>query len=312
MASSLRVAAPAKLNLYLRVVGKRPDGYHELETIFEWIDLTDELVLEPRPSGIELTCSDPTLSCGEDNLIMKAARLLQRAAGSRPGAAVHLAKRIPIAAGLGGGSSDAATALLGLNALWELKLDHQTLVGLAAQLGADVPCFLYNAPYVVGTGRGDICRPIAAAPRLAHVLVVPDARLSTSEVFAGAQFSLTASKPSSSIVEHALRNGSLGELASGMWNDLEPEAIRRCPVIRTIQSALISQGCLASRLSGSGPAVFGVCRNTAHARRVARQLSEQAPASWRIETVQTAAEVRDGGHRRSGRTARAGRTDGRG
>ena len=120
------------------------------------------------------------------------------------------------------------------------------------------------------------------------MLVVPDARLSTPEIFQGAQFNLTASKPSISMVQHALRNGSLSELASGLWNDLEPEAIRRCPVIRTIQSSLTSLGCLGTRVSGSGPSVFGLCRDAAHAQAVTRQLSADAPASWRIETIQTA------------------------
>ena len=284
----IRLPAPAKLNLYLRVVGKRADGYHELETLFERVDLADELAFEPHPSAIQLTCSDSSLSCGEDNLILKAARLLQQATRMSRGAVIHLTKRIPIAAGLGGGSSDAAAALIGLNAFWELQLTRQTLVQLGAQLGADVPFFLYDVPYAVGLGRGDVCQPITQAVHLAHVLVVPDERLSTPDIFQGSRFDLTASKPSISIVQHALRNGSLGELASGLWNDLEPEAIRRCPVIRTIQSALTSLGCPGTRVSGSGPSVFGLCHDAAHAQTVARQLSAGAPQSWRIETIQTA------------------------
>ena len=120
MSAALRLRAPAKLNLYLRVIGRRPDGYHELETLFERLDLSDELAFAPQPSGVALTCDDPGLSCGEDNLVMKAAHLLRRACGATQGAVIHLTKRIPIAAGLGGGSSDAATTLVGLNRLWSV------------------------------------------------------------------------------------------------------------------------------------------------------------------------------------------------
>ena len=275
--SSLTVRAPAKLNLVLRVLGRRPDGYHELETIFERIDLADELSFKAQPSGVALTCSEPELSCGEDNLVMKAARLLQKATGAAAGARIHLTKRIPIAAGLGGGSSDAAAALVGLNRLWGLGLERSKLVELAAQLGSDVPFFLADSPFAIGRGRGEQCEPLEG-PSLAHVLVVPNERLSTKEVYEGfsAQFvegfDLTDEKPSLSMVEHALRNGSLSELAEGLWNDLEPEAIRRCPVIALCQSRLKDLGCPGVRVSGSGPSVFGLCRDTAHARDVALRL----------------------------------------
>jgi len=127
----IRLRAPAKLNLYLRVLGQRPDGYHEIETLFERIDLADELTFEPAQT-LSLTCDEPTLSCGADNLVLRAARTLQEATGTKAGVRIHLAKRIPIAAGLGGGSSDAAATLLGLNELWGLRVSRQRLVELAA------------------------------------------------------------------------------------------------------------------------------------------------------------------------------------
>ena len=271
MSATLTIRAPAKLNLYLRVLGRRPDGYHELETVFERIDLADELSFEARPSGIEMTCSEPELSCGEDNLVLKAARLLQQATGTGRGTAIHLTKCIPIAAGLGGGSSDGAATLLGLNHLWELGLPREKLVVLAAQLGSDVPFFLTESSFAVGRGRGERCE-VLEGPSLAHVLVVPNERLSTKEVYSTAQFNLTGEEPSLTMVEHALRNGSLSELAEGLWNDLEPEAIRRCPIIALCQSRLRDLGCLGVRVSGSGPSMFGLCRDTAHAQDVALRL----------------------------------------
>ena len=289
----IRLRASAKLNLYLRVLGKRPDGYHEIETLFERIDLADELTFAPHPRECLLTCTDAALSCGEDNLVMRAARLLQEAGGVRTGARVHLVKRIPIAAGLGGGSSDAAATLQGLNELWNLQLAASRLTELAAHVGSDVPFFLGEAPFAVGRGRGERIDPVEPAARLAHVLVVPAERLSTKEIYSGVGgFDLTAPKPSISMLLHALCNGSLGELAQGLWNDLEPEAIRRCPVIGTIQTRLRDLGCCGSRLSGSGPSVFGLCHDLRHAQAVASELRtrpapEAGQGPWRIEIIQT-------------------------
>ena len=282
----LRLRAPAKLNLYLRVLGKRPDGYHELETIFERIDLADTLTFEPA-EALSLTCSDPELSCGEDNLVLKAARLLQREAGALKGARIHLEKRIPVAAGLGGGSSDAAATLEGLNRLWALQLPLQRLTDLAAALGSDVPFFLAPQPFAIGRGRGERCEPLESPLQLTHVLVVPPERLSTAEIYAGSQFPLTPSGRSLSMIAHALRNGSLRELADGLWNDLEPEAIRRCPVIATIDAHLNDLGCLGVRMSGSGSAVFGLCADSAHAHEVAARIRATAPRASYIDIAHT-------------------------
>ena len=308
----IHLRAPAKLNLYLRVVGPRSDGYHEIETVFERVDLADELTFQLHPTDIRLTCTGGDLPSGEDNLVVKAARLLRQAGGGRRGAEMHLIKRIPIAAGLGGGSSDAAAALSGLNELWGLGLSRPALLELAAQLGSDVPFFLSDAPFAIGRGRGEVCEPFAEAAPLFHVLVVPDAQLSTRQVYEGfdqraqLDFStrplallgivpskrsesshLTALTPSISMVEHALRNGSLSELAKGLWNDLEPEAIRRCPAISLIQLELQRLGCLAACVSGSGPSVFGLCRDGAHAEELAERLRRSAKQPWRVEVLNT-------------------------
>ncbi len=318
MPMPLVVRAPAKLNLYLRVIGRRPDGYHEIETLFERIFLADELAFEPAAAGVHLTCDDPRLSCGDDNLILKAAALLRQATGTRLGASIHLTKRIPIAAGLGGGSSDAAAALRGLSQLWRLGIAADRLQEWGAQLGSDVPFFLQPSRFAIGRGRGERCEPVDG-PRLAHVLVVPNAALPTKEIYeafdqtpvwssAGpsrlpahppggqAELNLTASAPSISMVAHAFSNGSLSELAKGLWNDLEPIAIRRCPVIEDIQLALHASGCLGVRLSGSGPSVYGLCTDLAQARIVAARVTvalraqdrrRRGQGSQRVEVVET-------------------------
>ena len=195
---------------------------------------------------------------------------------------------MPIAAGLGGGSSDAAAALLGLNELWRLELGHHRLLELAAGLGSDVPFFLSPAPFAIGRGRGQRCESIPSDIRLAHVLAVLPQRLSTAEIYAAGGFGLTGSKPSVTIVEHALRNGpALAGLALGLWNDLQPEAIRRCPPIAVLQAQLRDRGCLGVSLSGSGPSVFGLCRDLLHAQEVAARLRSECAPSWRVEIIQT-------------------------
>lgn len=283
----IALQAPAKLNLYLRVVGRRPDGFHEIETVFERLDLADTLTFSPLDNDVRLTCTDPSLSCGEDNLVLKAARLLQRETKITAGASIHLEKRIPAGAGLGGGSSDAATTLQGLAELWQLPLKRPGLMQLGAELGSDVPFFLCDAAFARGAGRGERCELLPAAGLLTHVLVTPRERLSTREIYAAGGFPLTADKPSIRLIEHALSNGSLGELATGLWNDLEPEAIRRCPAILRIHQLLKELGCLGVRLSGSGSASFGICRDLAHARSVADGVRQHGSPDWRVDVTHT-------------------------
>lgn len=287
----LRLIAPAKLNLTLRVLGKRPDGYHELETLFERIDLCDELTFSPAPHNLSLTCD--RMSCGEDNLVMKAARLLQREAEMKRGAAIHLVKRIPVAAGIGGGSSDAAATLRGLNQLWKLGMSVERLKELGMELGSDVPVFLEDAPFVIGRDRGDRGERLDGIEvTIWHVLVVPRQRLSTADIFDAfdarvGESSLTAVPSSINIATHALRNGSLAELAKGLHNDLQPEAIRRCPVIADILSCLKELGCLASCVSGSGSAVFGLCDGADSAQTIADSIRPRAPEFGDAHVVRT-------------------------
>ncbi|MBI2093724.1 MAG: 4-(cytidine 5'-diphospho)-2-C-methyl-D-erythritol kinase [Candidatus Omnitrophica bacterium] len=290
----LRLSAPAKINLYLRILGKRPDGFHDLETIFERIDLADELTFEEEPKEIRLSCDHPSLSCKEDNLIVQAAKLLQKTTGFHQGARIHLTKRVPIAAGLGGGSSDAAATLKGLNLLWKLRLSKQELADLAAQLGSDVAFFLEESPFAIGRARGELCEPLEISHSLWHVLLLPDFELSTYDVYQAFDSysqtptgSLTPPSFSFKMVRHALINGSPNELAKGLRNDLEPIAIQRCPILGRLLSDLRAHGCLVSSVSGSGPAVFGLCKDQPHAKGVVKSLYEIGYSDCRVEIVQT-------------------------
>ena len=285
--ATLTLRAPAKLNLYLRVVGKRPDGYHELETLFERIDLADELSFEPAET-LTLTCDASSLSAGDDNLVLKAARALQQAVGVSRGARIRLAKRAPVAAGLGGGSSDAATALLGLNELWGLRWPRERLLPLGRQLGADVPFFLMDARFAIGRERGDVCAPLAVPPEVVlwHVLAVPNEPLLTRDVFAALNLSLTPPGPPLTMCAQSLLDGHLPRLAQTLRNDLELPASQRCPRIASLKARLQEGGAIAVSLSGSGPSVFGLVASEEDARRLAARIASPSDA-WRVFVCRT-------------------------
>src|SRR6476469_7269340 len=180
---TVRVSAPAKVNLFLEVLGKRADGYHEIATLMLAIDLEDELDVAPAESGeLSLTCDDPALPTGPENLVLKAASRLRAETGTSAGARIHLRKRIPWAAGLGGGSSDAAAALEGLNELWKLGLSTAALARVGSDIGSDVPFFL-NGPAAWCTGRGEVVTPVKVGKPLDLVLVKPAEGLGTAEVY---------------------------------------------------------------------------------------------------------------------------------
>src|SRR5262245_62048232 len=183
-ADSVVAWAPAKVNLFLEILSKRADGFHDLATLMVAVNLFDTLVFRSAPEGIALTSNRPDLSSGPDNLIVKAAALLQKRSGRNLGTAIRLVKRIPMQAGLGGGSSDAAATLLALNRLWDLELTREDMADLGAQLGSDVPFFVL-ADTAWCTGRGEIVDPLPVGARLHFVLVCPPFGCSTAEVYRG-------------------------------------------------------------------------------------------------------------------------------
>jgi 4-diphosphocytidyl-2-C-methyl-D-erythritol kinase len=281
LASSVVVRAPAKLNLFFEVLAKRGDGYHEIETLMVSVSLYDSLVVASDPSGrVRVNCrwaaaaGDPLNALGElpaepDNLATKAVELLRRRAGVALGAEVELIKRIPAAAGLGGGSSDAAAALLAANVAWNLNWPPAALAEVAVELGSDVPFFL-GPPAAIGRGRGEQLEPVAGLGTLHFVLVRPPQGLSTGQVYANCQ---VAARPRSvAPLVDALRSGDPRQLNRLIHNRLEPAAQALSPWIGRLQRELGSQDFLAAQMTGSGTGYFGICRHARHARRVARRL----------------------------------------
>lgn len=282
LAATVVVQAPAKLNLFFEILGKRSDGYHEVETLMAPINLCDTLTARIADSGIfTLDCrwalpagqTPPgELPPAEQNLAIRAVRLLAERSGTAHGIALELIKRIPSAAGLGGGSSDAAAALLAANELWNLHWDRAALAPLAAELGSDVPFFLGRGAAVC-RGRGERIEPLASIAPLHVVVVRPPVGLATAAVYGRVQ--PVAERRSLGMLVESLTQGDLRQASRSIYNRLEPAAETLSPWIGRMAQEFAAQDCLAAQMSGSGSAYFGICRHARHARRVARRLQSR-------------------------------------
>lgn len=267
---SLVRACPAKVNLFLKVVGRRPDGYHNLITVMQPLALADELTLTLTPGDIILRCNNQELPQDARNLAFRAARRFQRALRRDFGVRIQLKKRIPLAAGLGGGSSDAAGVLLGLNALLDFPLPFAALHRLAGELGADVPFFLLSGP-ALGQGIGTLVTPLCL-PAYWYVLLNPGFQVSTRWVYANLPQPVTAP------TEEADWAGlSQRPVETWLHNDLEYVTLKAYPQLTVLKQALNAQGAQATLMSGSGPTVFGIFSSHQDAQRAAEHLEKSFP-----------------------------------
>jgi 4-diphosphocytidyl-2-C-methyl-D-erythritol kinase len=254
----ISLQAPAKINFFLHVLGRRPDGYHDLETWMQKLDVYDTIELEfYQGKGIEFSCDDPSIPADETNLAVMAAIAFFQVSKKSKGYGVRIAlqKKIPIAAGLGGGSSDAGTVLRGLNVFFDCEFSESQLVELARRLGADVPFFVVNHDAVLATGIGDIMLPVESVCNCSFVLVNPGLFVSTSWVFQNLTLtSLSKNSKLSCFQKHKAVSLSLKD----MHNDLEQVTSVKYPEIEQIKRSLLVAGASRVLMSGSGPTVFGV------------------------------------------------------
>lgn len=261
--------APAKVNLYLRVLGKMPDGYHAIETIFEKIQLYDKIVLRSlKENKIKIFCDNPEIPTDKKSLIYRTISLLKRLKRPSGGIEAKIFKKIPIAAGLGGGSSDSASVLMGLNKLWKLALNPAELVSFGKKLGSDIPFFLNKASFAIGRQRGDEITPLPRERiKFWHLVIYPPVKVLSKDVYG-----MYSKKP--------LRRTQF------LRNDLEPFVIKKAPVAGRIKAALSRIGIKHSLVSGSGPSVFAIFKTRKEAawakRTLIRQFSSGESAGWRI------------------------------
>lgn len=275
----------AKINLDLRVLGTRPDGFHDLQTVFQSLALFDDVTVSLRSGPLAVTCDEPDIPVDQRNLVWKAASLLHRTVTGKSSAPrdvlIDLRKRVPSEAGLGGGSSNAAMTLLALNTLWKLDLDLATLSRIGARLGADVPYFLVGGT-ALGLGRGDDIYPLADMPPVHVVILRPGFGVGTADAYRWFDEEKRRSVKDPS--PRAMPPGWPAWSAT-LRNDLEAPVVRHHPAIGRIKQSLIDAGAAFAAMSGSGSAVFGLFERADAARRTANDLSRPGWLSLHTRTL---------------------------
>jgi 4-diphosphocytidyl-2-C-methyl-D-erythritol kinase len=276
---SVDVLAPAKINVFLRVLGRRDDGYHDIESLILPVSLSDELSIRDTDGPWQVTAvghGPLDVPADEPNLVSIAARALGERCGGSRGLEIGVSKRIPVAAGLGGGSADAAATLLALNELWSCRLSREELMAIGAEVGSDIPALVHGGPVVV-RGRGDIIEPARVAPTW-WVLRPQDFPVSSAAAYGWWDEEGSTGADARTLLE-AARVGRVEELAGLLFNDLEPIVVRRHPQVEEAKRALMLAGALDAVMSGSGPTVAGLARDERHAGEIAAAVPGAIPVS---------------------------------
>lgn len=267
----IEILAPAKVNIFLKITGQRIDGYHELLTVFVPVALYDTLIISKSEKGLEVYCRGRKLPTDENNLVKRAAISFFEKARIKKGVKITLIKNIPISSGLGGGSSDAAATLKGLNHLCHNVLSKEDLEKLALSLGADVPFFLLQKP-AIGKGIGEILQPIEHFPSMWYVIVSPNLMISTAWAYKRAKLELTNSVDQNIISSFEKNIINIPDL---LFNDLEKVTLVKHPFLSSIKESLRQSGALGALMTGSGPSIFGLFDSAKKAREAGRMLQAQ-------------------------------------
>ncbi|MEW6307467.1 MAG: 4-(cytidine 5'-diphospho)-2-C-methyl-D-erythritol kinase [Bacillota bacterium] len=285
---SVVAMARAKVNLALEIVGRRPDGYHDLITVLQAIGLEDRLTFRPRAEGISLTVTGPWsagVPVGEGNLVRRAAELLRRESGCGGGAEIVLEKRIPAGAGLGGGSSDAAAALICLAHLWGVEASPDRLAALGARLGADVPFFVGGHGTCLARGRGDVLEPLPELGDVWLAVAFPGLPQDTARAYAHYDLQPPGPPTPAAPVVEAIKASDRQALCSAIGNALRPAVVSLRPDIEAVLKLLRDSGALAAELTGSGSAVFAVSPDQAGAVRLRGRLERAGLAAWAVPAM---------------------------
>ena len=279
--STVTLRSPAKINLCLSVLGRRPDGYHEVEMLMQMVGLYDEVTVSLGGPGISVKCDSVAVPSGEGNIAWKAAAEILKVSGKEAGLEIEIKKNIPVAAGLGGGSGNAAAVLAAANRLLDCGLGRDQLAGIGARIGMDVPFFFFG-PTALARGRGEILTELAPLPQIPILLVNPGFETSTAWVYKSMNLRLTKKAGCNRISRLNIRN-----IAGGLHNDLETVTQAAHPVINRIKDALLEQGAAGALMSGSGPTVFGIFETEAACQAAANGL---APEGWKLYPVKSLIE----------------------
>lgn len=282
--SSIQLQARAKINLSLDVVGKRPDGYHDVKMIMQTINLYDTVIIEPGSEGIEIDCNCQWVPSDNQNIAYKAANLILSKYDVKLGARIKIIKNIPVSAGLAGGSTDAAAVLKGINHLFSLGIKEDELMFLGKQIGADVP-YCIKGGTMLAEGIGEVLTPLSPLIKLHIVLVKPKIGVSTAWVYKKLDLDKITSRPDTELLIKAIEDGNAEILAKSMRNVLETVTIRKYRVIREIKDKLVKYGAMGSMMSGSGPSVFGIFKDRHRAEYAYRMMKNGRWDCFLTETI---------------------------
>ena len=263
----ISIKAPAKINLFLEILGKRDDGYHEIETVMQEIDLVDNLQFEEAQEGVMLKCNDKNIPSDENNLVCKAANLILNECGIKKGVLISLEKNIPVGAGLGGGSSDAAATLKALNLLWKIGLDDAVLMEFAAKLGSDIPFFIKGKTSLC-SGRGEKITPIEVKSEMNYLIIFPHINISTTTIYRNLKIDLTKKIIDVSFFLSALKHHKVAGISKLLFNRLEEVIFATYPDLLNVKRALDHFGFCGLSVSGSGSAFFGLCKDRHQAEAI--------------------------------------------
>ena len=264
----IKIEGNAKINLTLDILGKRPDGYHEVAMVMQSVGLHDTIEMDKAKEGISLSINVPWLRADEKNLAWRAAALMQQEYGLPGGVKMRLTKRIPVAAGLAGGSADAAAVLRGMDQLYELGLSEDKLCELGARLGSDIP-FCLRRGTMLATGRGEVLTRLADMPETLVVLAKPRISVSTAWAYQNYDEQGAEQHPDNERIQQEIARGDRKGVAKLLCNVLESVTIKRYAVISRYKELMLEQGAMASMMSGSGPTVFGLVENRGTANKIA-------------------------------------------
>lgn len=285
----LHLNAYAKVNLTLDVLGARPDGYHDIETVLHTVELHDSVTLREAGAGIEVMVRDGNVPNDTRNLVVRAAQLLRETFGVDRGVQVELTKRIPIAAGLGGGSSDAAVTLMGLAQMWKLRLDGREMLALAMKLGSDVPFFLEGGA-AVARGRGERLTFLPPLPTTWLVVARPKTEVSTAWAYRQLGQAAVPVRPNTAGMIEAVRREDVRDVGRQLCNVFESVTAAAHPLVADLKSRILRGEAYGAAMSGTGPAVFGLMANEAAARKTAEDLRVVPDAE--VSVTRTFAEIR--------------------
>jgi len=287
--NSLVLKSPAKLNLYLNVLRKRPDGYHDIETVFEKIALFDTITIRSKKRGVRITTDNPALPTGSKNLAYKAARAIFDKTGFKEGVWIAIKKNIPVAAGLGGGSSNAAAVLVGINRFFKLGLKKRELIEIGRALGADVPFFIYDYTFAVGRGIGDKLIHINSKNIMWHIIISFDFAVATKGVYGDLNLGLTPKPVDAKIVPRFIMKNDIENLGACLYNKLEEVVLSKFKIVGAVKNLLLKNGAYGALLSGSGPTIFGITKTREEAIAVKQRIAKDIRRGCKILIANTMA-----------------------